>query len=315
MDRKARLAAIPWLMLLSIASTAIADTGRGTSAACAWSGSWTSSDGSVTQTLQLRGETLKGSYTLRDEECPQEITGSTRLTLSTDRMTASGTYHENDNRCWGASSGEIALALDAGANRIDFLVVDDEGEEFSDYMTRKPAAASPDCRPGNKISRSAGATAVKKEPAAKSRLPGGTGNVRAATRFVPYRIFDRDRNMVAAVIRIPADWQAQGNVIWSYQNASFPVRVEARAESQTGEVWVEGFPSEMFFWLEPDYQPMSNGVRKLGMIRQTPLSAEDALLHYVVIPARGNRRDFRVVNSRRISDLSRTFSDKPVSGQ
>jgi len=230
-------------------------------------------------------------------------------------MTASGTYHENDNRCWGASSGAIALALDAGANRIDFLVVDDEGEEFSDYMTRNPAAASPDCRPKNKITRSAGAAAVKKDTTAKSGSPGGTGNAGPATRFVPYRIFDPERNMVAAVIRTPADWRAQGNVIWNYQDASFPVRVEARAESQTADVWVEGFPTEMFFWLEPDYQPMSNGVRKLGMIRQTPLSAEDALLHYIVIPARGNRRDFRVINSRRISDLSRTFSDKPVSGQ
>lgn len=121
--------------------------------------------------------------------------------------------------------------------------------------------------------------------------------------------------MVAAVIKMPADWRAQSNVIWNYQDTAFPVRVEARAESQNGDVWVQGFPTEMFYWLEPDYQPMRNGTRNLGMIRQTPLSAEEALLHYVVFPARGNYTNFRVVSSREISNLAKTLGDKPVSGQ
>jgi len=91
--------------------------------------------------------------------------------------------------------------------------------------------------------------------------------------------------------------------------------VAVRAESQTGDAWVEGFPTEMFFWLEPEYQPMGNGARHLGMIKQTPLSAEEALLHYAVLPARGNYPNFRVVSSRQVPNLAETLGDKPVSGQ
>jgi len=205
-----------WLMLLSVLSAAIAETGRVTSAACAWSGTWASSDGSITQTIKLTGKSLKGSYTQLDEECPHKITGSTRLTLNPDGMTARGTYHENDNSCWGASSGAIVFALDAGANRIDYSVLTEEGERFSDFMLRRQAATLLDCDPKKQVVKAAGPESVKKNKTAKTVQPKavkGNSNARMASRYVPYKILDQDRNMVAAVIKMPADWVAQSNVV------------------------------------------------------------------------------------------------------
>ncbi len=306
MSRRTGILVSLCLMLLSVPSVAIAETEPVTSDTCAWSGTWTSIDGRITQTIQLKGKSLKGSYTLFDEECPHKITGSIRLILNPDDMTAHGTYYENDNSCWGASEGAIAFALDAGANRIDYSILTEEGEELFGFMLRKQAA------------KATGSGPVKKNKIAKTVQPKAinrNNKARTASRYEPYKIMDQDCNMVAAVIKMPADWLAQSNVVWNYQDASFPVRVQARAESKTGDAWVEGFPTEMFFWLEPEYQPMRNGTRHLGMIKQTPLSAEEALLHYTVLQARGNYPNFKVVSSRRISNLAETLGDKPVSGQ
>lgn len=304
------------LILFSTQNTAYSQPGRSTSAACAWSGTWTSSDGSFTQTIQLRGQFLNGTYTLRDEECPQQITGSTRLSLNPDGVTASGSYHENDNRCWGASSGAIAYALDANGKRIDFLIRTEEGEEYGDYMLRK--GRSPECDPQKPVAKATNPQFVDRNKTAQAAQPKtfkGNNSAAKANRYVSYQIMDQDRGMAAAVINMPADWRPQSNVMWNYQDTSLPVRLVARAESQKGDVWVEAFPTEMFYWLEPEIQPMNNGVRDLGMIKQTPISAEDALYYYAVHPARGNYPNFRVVSSRKIKNLAQIMGDKPVPGQ
>lgn len=318
MNRRIGITIILCLMLSSIATTAIAENNRMKSPICAWSGTWASSDGSLTQTIQLTGKSLKGSYVLLDEECPHKLTGSTKLNLNSDGMTARGTYYENDNSCWGASSGRVAFALDADANEIQYSGISEEGDEFSGFLLRKKASSLPDCDPKKQVTKAAGPEPIKNSKTAKAVQPKsakGNNKTRIASRYVPYKILDQDRNMVAAVIKAPTDWRVQSNVIWNYQDAAFPVRVAARAESQNGSAWVEAFPTEMFFWLEPEYPPMRNGTRSLGMIKQTPLSAEKALLHYVVLPARGNFPNFSVVSSRQISNLAKAMGDKPVSGQ
>ena len=67
----------------------------------------------------------------------------------------------------------------------------------------------------------------------------------------------------------------QLNVIKPSVN-NLSVRIFARAESPDGSMWVEFFPIELFYWLQPVTSPVPVGGRSLGMIHAPGIGAQRA---------------------------------------
>jgi hypothetical protein len=70
--------------------------------------------------------------------------------------------------------------------------------------------------------------------------------------FQTYTVMDRQQGGLAVgTVAVPEGWTADSRVEWTYSNVSFPVRMSLRVAAPDGSAWLESFPSEMFYWLDP----------------------------------------------------------------
>src|SRR6185295_8778171 len=89
----------------------------------------------------------------------------------------------------------------------------------------------------------------------------------AQMQFRVHPIVDQQQGgLVLGTITVPQSWKVTSRVEWKYADVSHPVRAMARAEAPDGSAWVEYFPVEIFYWLEPVPAPVPVGQRGLGMI-------------------------------------------------
>lgn len=121
--------------------------------------------------------------------------------------------------------------------------------------------------------------------------------------------------LVMSTMTVPVDWKVTSNVLWTYGDVSHPVRASARAEAPDGSAWVEYFPIEIFFWLQPVTSPVPIGTRSLGMIHKPNIGLEEAMNRFVIAPYRGKKKGLQVVGSRPINGLPEAFGGPPFPGQ
>lgn len=124
-------------------------------------------------------------------------------------------------------------------------------------------------------------------------------------------------NLTIATIAVPAQWRVSQSVTWRYADVSNPLRIFARAESPDGSMWVEFFPVELFYWLQPVASPVPVGGRSLGMIHAPGIGAQRALQQFVVQAYRGRQPQMRVVNTRAVDParLAGAFRQPPSRGE
>jgi hypothetical protein len=141
----------------------------------------------------------------------------------------------------------------------------------------------------------------------------------AAAARVQFRVQpivdEQQGGLVVATITVPQSWTVQSRVVWKYEDASHPVRAAARAEAPDGSAWVEYFPNEVFYWLEPVRSPVPVGGRSLGMIHAPNIRLPDAMRHFVIAPYRGRMERLEVVGTRPVRGLPEAFHLPPSPGE
>ncbi|HEY8244132.1 MAG TPA: hypothetical protein VII68_11770 [Casimicrobiaceae bacterium] len=124
-------------------------------------------------------------------------------------------------------------------------------------------------------------------------------------------------NLTVATIAVPVQWRVSQSVHWNYQDVSNPLHIFARAESPDGSAWVEFFPAEIFYWLQPVPAPVAFGARNAGLIHAPNIGARQALEQFVVRPYRGKQPQMRVVNARPVDAgrLAEAFNQPAIRGE
>jgi hypothetical protein len=135
-------------------------------------------------------------------------------------------------------------------------------------------------------------------------------------QFRLHRVIDQQQGgLVVATIVVPQNWRVASRVEWNYQDVSHPVRAMARAEAPDGSAWVEYFPIEISYWLEPVRSPVPLGARSLGMIHAPHIRVQDAMQHFVLAPYRGRMPALQVVSTRSVTGLAEAFGLPPSPGE
>ncbi len=134
-------------------------------------------------------------------------------------------------------------------------------------------------------------------------------------QFRRAEIVDEQQGLVMSTIMVPVDWKVTSKVTWTYGDVSHPVRATARAEAPDGSAWVEYFPIEIFFWLQPVPSTVKVGTRSLGMIHKPNIQLDEAMKSFVVAPYRGKKKDLQVLGSRPVNGLAQAFGASQLQGQ
>lgn len=151
--------------------------------------------------------------------------------------------------------------------------------------------------------------------AAEPKEGGAPAAKAAGFKLQRHAIRDKQQgDLVLGTVAAPAGWRLQSDVQWRYEDVSHPVRGRARIEAPDGSAWVEYFPLEIFYWLEPVPAPVAIGGRSLGMIHRPHIEVREAIEQFVVRPNRGRVADLRIEASRQVPDLAKVFRVREVAG-
>lgn len=137
-------------------------------------------------------------------------------------------------------------------------------------------------------------------------------------QFRTERIFDPQQGgIILGTLSVPVQWRVSSQVQWRYNDVSNPVRAFFRVDAPDGMAWIEFFPIETFFWLDPYRSPAPIGGRSLGLIHAPNIGIRDALMHYVVGPYRGRNQNLQVLSINPIDPgrLAAAFGDPPSPGE
>src|SRR3982751_720585 len=85
-----------------------------------------------------------------------------------------------------------------------------------------------------------------------SKTADSVGSTPAKTKFRIQEVVDKEHGGLTAVrFSAPEDWKANGLLEWHYNDLYTPVRFSSRAESPDGSAWIETYPAELFYWMDP----------------------------------------------------------------
>lgn len=133
--------------------------------------------------------------------------------------------------------------------------------------------------------------------AAQSTAPG-------KMTFREYSVIDSQQGgLTAATFLVPEQWTVTSRVVWTYADVSHPIRIAARAQSPDGSAWVEFFPMEVYYWLEPVLQPVARGSRSLGMIFAPGIDIKQAVQNQLLSPYRSKLPNLQIVSQRELDPI------------
>ena len=120
-------------------------------------------------------------------------------------------------------------------------------------------------------------------------------NMSGQENFVRHTIVDQQQQgIVLGTFDHPANWQAESNVYWNYQNTCLPAVCYARTVSSENSAAFEFLPMECFSWTEPEMGIYSRGQNTGGAVNLPPMPGVDALVHLIIPKYRGNRQGLRI---------------------
>lgn len=146
-------------------------------------------------------------------------------------------------------------------------------------------------------------------------LPAAQAQVNQTDALTTYSIFDPTFKLVAGTYSHPAGWQADSQVKWDIEAFSQPLQLHSIAQSPDGLSALEFFPTEQFCWLVPNPGfkhpglPMGDGATLLP-----PVSAVDAMVHFVIPKLRGNVANLQILQVVPMPQLSQTLGLTPAPG-
>ena len=122
--------------------------------------------------------------------------------------------------------------------------------------------------------------------------------------FVRHQMIDRQhQNLPVSTFLSPVDWRAESEVYWNYRHSNFPVMSRGRVGNPATLEQFEFLPSEMFFWIEPDYGLYQRGQNIGGTYYLPAMSGVDALTRHIIPKYRGDREELRIKGAGPVPNL------------
>jgi hypothetical protein len=133
-------------------------------------------------------------------------------------------------------------------------------------------------------------------------------------KFRIQEVADKDQGgLIAVRFAAPQDWKASGLLEWRYNDLYTPVRFSSKAESPDGSAWIETYPAELFFWLDPRWDNFKGG--SVGGIHYTNVTIQQAMQRYVIQRYRGNVQNLQILGYRPVSNLAKALNQPTISGE
>jgi hypothetical protein len=120
--------------------------------------------------------------------------------------------------------------------------------------------------------------------------------------------------LVALRFAVPQDWKGGGRIEWHYDYLYTPMRGYARGQAPDGSAWIDFYPFELFYWLDPRWDNFKTGPNS-GGIHQRNITLREAVQRYVIARYRGRERNLRIVGARPVKNLSQALGKPPVAGE
>jgi hypothetical protein len=137
----------------------------------------------------------------------------------------------------------------------------------------------------------------------------------AKIKFRVQEVADKDQGgLIAVRFAAPQDWKSSGLLEWHYSNLYTPVRFSSRAESSDGSAWIETYPAELFFWLDPRWDNFKQGSNGSG-IHFTNVTIQQAVQRYVIQRYRGKEKNLQILGYRPVSNLAKAMNQPSVKGE
>jgi hypothetical protein len=141
------------------------------------------------------------------------------------------------------------------------------------------------------------------------------GSTAAKVKFRVQEVADKDQGgLIAVRFAAPQDWKANGLLEWHYNDLYTPVRFSSRAESPDGSAWIETYPAELFFWLDPRWDNMKGG-GSVGGIHHTNVTIQQAMQRYVIQRYRGKAKNLKILGYRPVSNLAKAMNQPSIAGE
>ena len=140
------------------------------------------------------------------------------------------------------------------------------------------------------------------------------GSAPSKVKFRVQEVADKDQGgLIAVRFAAPQDWKASGLLEWRYNDLYTPVRFSSRAESPDGSAWIETYPAELFFWLDPRWDNFQGG--SVGGIHHTNVTIQQAMQRYVIQRYRGKAKNLQILGYRPVSNLAKALNQPAISGE
>ncbi len=133
-------------------------------------------------------------------------------------------------------------------------------------------------------------------------------------KFRVQEVADKDQGgLIAVRFAAPQDWKANGLLEWRYNDLYTPVRFSSRAESPDGSAWIETYPAELFFWLDPRWDNFKGGT--VGGIHFTNVTIQQAMQRYMIQRYRAKVKNLKILGYRPVSNLAKALNQPTIAGE
>ena len=149
---------------------------------------------------------------------------------------------------------------------------------------------------------------------------GGNGIMDASpaaprTKFRVQEVIDQKQGgLVGLRFAVPQDWKAGGRFNWNYSDLYTPLHVSTRAEAPDGSAWLETFPNELFYWLDPRWDNYNPNAPSIGGIHHKNIRLVEAMQRYIIARYRGRERNLQLLGVRPVANLPQALGQPAAEG-
>src|ERR1019366_8249138 len=135
------------------------------------------------------------------------------------------------------------------------------------------------------------------------------------TKFRVQEVIDQKQGgLVGLRYAVPQDWQAGGRFNWNYSDLYTPLHVSTRAEAPDGSAWLETFPNELFYWLDPRWDNYNPNAPSIGGIHHKNIRLVEAMQRYIIARYRGRERNLQLLGVRPVANLPQALGQPAAEG-
>jgi hypothetical protein len=157
------------------------------------------------------------------------------------------------------------------------------------------------------------------QEAAKSSGGSTPAKHEPSTPKVKFRIQEvadtQQGGLIALRYAVPQDWKTSGGLEWHYNDLYTPVQLHIRAEAPDASAWIESYPADLFYWLDPRWDNFKGGNGDTGGIHATNITLPDAMRRYVIQRYRGREKNLKILGSRPVKDLAKALGQPDIAGE